>query len=581
MRLNPLRPLVRLAADEHGFTMIFALMVMLVGSLLAAAAFLATNEDVALTRSYTSQQKAYYAALAGIDEYKYQLTANPNYWLTCPTSENPVTKTAKVPVPGNSEEEYEDTTVGANGHATCTSGLQATIIETSGTASGTFRIESTGFSGGKKRSLVATFTHPGFLNYAWVSNFEVEDPGTFTPEPEHCNYYYNERKLISESKLLVEGKKYPNELKECPGIPFINGDEILGPFHTNDAVSMCEVFGVKPTFGRENNKPPDKIEMDQGNYQDTITFGCGAGYEIAKGAEYTTKGATLFPPATDNELLETATLKLHGRTVIELVEGKPNTLNITSYNFGEKKFVTKAGQPWPANGVIYVANEKECPVKYSPFVYDANYKEDEEKPNCGNVYIKGKYTEQLTVAAQNDIIVIGNIITSHEGAEPNGKPTGNATLGLIANGYVRIYHPVTTGSRNEREPGGCNATNQNAAADPVRKWGSIENPVVDAAILSTNHSWIVDNFMCGAALGTLTVWGVIAQDWRGRVTAGAGKGGYLKSYNYDERLKTKQPPNFLSPTTTSWFVTRETQSCEGPTVAEKNALGEKGRCPVL
>ena len=81
--------------------------------------------------------------------------------------------------------------------------------------------------------------------------------------------------------------------------------------------------------------------------------------------------------------------------------------------------------------------------------------------------------------------------------------------------------------------------------------------------------------MCGANLGELTVWGVIAQDWRGRVTAGSGGAGYAKNYNYDERLKTKQPPNFLSPTTTSWYVSRETQPCEGKTTAEG------GKCPIL
>jgi len=558
MRLKLPTPLRALASDERGFTMFFALMVMLVSSLLAAAAFLATNEDVALTRSYGSQQKAYFAALAGIDEYKFQLSADPNYWLTCPT-------TAKASVPGATEEEDEVTTLGANGHALCTANSQPTIIETSGTASGTFRIESTGFSGGKQRSIVATFTHPGFLNYAWVSNYEVEDPSTFTPEPAHCAHYYNERVELSKST-------YPKELTECPGIPFIGGDELLGPFHTNDAVDICQYQGT-PTFGRSGHKPPDRIEMNEGHYQDTA-FGCGAGLETF--GEYTTKGATLFPPATDNELLETADLQLKGRTVIELVAGTPNTLNITSYNFATKKFVTKTKEPWPANGVIYVANEIECPVKYSPFVYDQNYKEDEEKPNCGNVYVKGKYTEQLTIAAQNDIIIIGNLTTTHKESEPEeGKPTENATLGLIANGFVRIYHPVTTGTENKREPGKCNATNQTAATDLPRKWGSIENPEIDAAILSTDHSWIVDNFMCGAPLGTLTVWGVIAQDWRGRVTAGAGAGGYFKSYNYDERLKTKQPPNFLSPTTTSWFVTRETQPCEGPTTAEG------GKCPIL
>jgi hypothetical protein len=535
--------------------MVVALMVMLVGSLLATAAFVATNEDVALTRSYTSQQKAYFAAQAGIEVYKYQLTANPNYWQACPKTEASPAPT----VPGTTDESYEYKTLGANKNATCTSSKQATIIETSGTASGTFRVESTGFSGGRKRSIVATFTHPGFLNYAWVSNYEVEDPSTFTPAPTHCNHYYKERKLIAEGKIEIESKKFPKELEECPAIPFIGGDELNGPFHTNDGVAICQEALGKPSFGRESTGT-DVLEMNQGHYQSTLG-GCSAGLELF--GKYTEAGATLFPPLTDNELLETAEseYKFKGRTVITLEGTK---LKVTTYNFSTLPAKPNATveKPFPTNGVIYVENEKECPVTYSPFVYDKNYTEEEEKPNCGTVYIRGKYTQSLTVAAQKDVVVIGNITTTTEGEKANLKPTENSTLGLIANGFVRIYHPVTTGTENKREPGTCNAKNQNATED-FRKWGSITNPIVDAAILSTNHSWIVDNFMCGAGLGTLTVWGVIAQEWRGRVTAGTGKAGYLKDYNYDERFKAKQPPNFLSPTTTDWKVTRETEPPKG------------------
>jgi hypothetical protein len=575
MRLKATAPLRRLAHDEHGFTMIFALMVMLVGSLLATAAFVATNEDVSLNRSYTSSQKAYFAALAGVDEYKFQLTANPNYWLTCPAAENPVTKGVKVPVPGATEEEYAVKTIGANGHPACTANVQATIIETSGTASGTFRVEATGYSGGKERSIVATFTHPGFLNYAWEDNFEVEDPSTFEPAPLHCAFYYNERKEISEGKKEVEGKKLPKELAECPPIPFIAGDEINGPFHTNDSVDICS-FGGSPSFGREKHKPPDKLEFNGGHYESS-TFGCGGSLELF--GAYTEEGPTLFPPSTDNELLETATVKTKGRTVIELESNHtPNTMTVTTYNFTTKKFVTEKERAWPTNGVFYAANEGTCVAKYSPFVANKNYEKDETEPNCGNIYVKGSYTESLTIAAQKDVIVIGNITTTHEtsGSEIN-KPLGNATLGLIANGFVRIYHPVTvSGGTQERKKCGSGSTNMTEASDP-RKWGSLKNPIIDAAILSTNNSWIVDNFNCGAELGTLTVWGVIAQYWRGRVTGGIteGGGGYLKSYNYDERLKSKQPPNFLSPTTTDWKITRETQPCEGKTVSEG------GRCPVL
>ena len=107
---------------------------------------------------------------------------------------------------------------------------------------------------------------------------------------------------------------------------------------------------------------------------------------------------------------------------------------------------------------------------------------------------------------------------------------------------------------------GCaeKATNLNSTEDP-NHWGSLENPVIDAAILSTKHSWIVDNYKCGEQLGKLNVWGSIAQFWRGPVgTSGNSGTGYIKNYNYDQRLATQQPPNFLSPSSTSWKLSRET-----------------------
>ena len=40
---------------------------------------------------------------------------------------------------------------------------------------------------------------------------------------------------------------------------------------------------------------------------------------------------------------------------------------------------------------------------------------------------------------------------------------------------------------------------------------------IEAAMLAINHSFIVDNYNCGAKLGTLTVKGAIAQKYRGAV----------------------------------------------------------------
>jgi Tfp pilus assembly protein PilX len=528
MCLRRSKLLRRLGHDERGFTMIVALMVMFIATLLAAAAFVATTEDAALTRTNTNQQKAYFAALAGINAYKYQITANPNYWQTCPKTESP----AKLPVPGATEEEYSVKTLGANGNATCTSGKQATIVETSGTASGTFRVQSTGYSAGKERSIIATFNHPGFLDYVFLSNYEVEDPSTLPTKPTECAHYYEERKEM-------------NLLTKCPAIEFLPGDNLNGPFHTNDAVEVCSAGFEAPTFGRKGKK--DRIEMNGGHYGAQF---CGANLTLEESSIYTEEGSTLFPPETDNELLETAEYKFSGRTVIELKTGSPNTMTVKTYNFVTSKYNTVETKNWPKNGVIYVENHGTCAIEYSPFKYDQQYKEEEEKPNCGTVYVKGNYTESLTLAAQDDVVINGNIETT---PFTNGEPTGNATLGLIANNFVRLYHPVTTGSQNTNT--NCNANNQSSGEDS-RGWGSLKEPVIDAALLSTDHSWIVDNFECGNSLGEITIWGAIAQDWRGRVTAGNNP--YLKNYNYDERLATKQPPSFLSPTSTSWKVARET-----------------------
>jgi hypothetical protein len=119
-------------------------------------------------------------------------------------------------------------------------------------------------------------------------------------------------------------------------------------------------------------------------------------------------------------------------------------------------------------------------------------------------------------------------------------------LGLIANNFVRVAHRVTR--TDPTNPSSC--TTENSAQHPAV--GDLE---IDAAILSLNHSFIVDNYACGASLGTLTVFGAIAQRFRGPVGTSAGTG-YIKDYNYDDRLKYRSPPYFLEPVSAAWHVVR-------------------------
>jgi hypothetical protein len=418
----------------------------------------------------------------------------------------------------------------------CEEKKQAAIIETASSASGTFRIESTGISpgtceGGKSctRSIVATFTHPGFINYVFVSNYELADPGTLEPEPKDCEHWYKERQ--------------EKNIKDCTDFPWINEDKLEGPFHTNDA---ADISGT-PVFGRPGHN--DAVEMDGGYYGGTPKI---------EGKGYTEAGPILLPPETDAELVEAAGLKKTGRTVIVLKEGTPNTMEIT--NKGETTTV-----PFPANGVVSVQNgPKGCGVKYfAPLIPLSHYTAAVDG-ECGNVYIKGKYTESLTVVAGNDLIMTGNLTTT--GGEAGAAPTGVATLGLIADNYVRLYHPVKekcgfSKCEDKESFGGlytCNDEDAEAAEKPEFGLG-LKNPIIDAAILSTKHSWGVDNFGCGKSLGEIIIWGTIAEDWRGRVTCCAAGGDYLKNYKYDTRLATNQPPSFLAPSTTgAWKVERET-----------------------
>ena len=57
--------------------MIIAMGVMLVTSLLLTASFLATQGDIRLSHTDTAQKEAYYAALAGVQEFEYQMQVNP------------------------------------------------------------------------------------------------------------------------------------------------------------------------------------------------------------------------------------------------------------------------------------------------------------------------------------------------------------------------------------------------------------------------------------------------------------------------------------------------------------------------
>ncbi|MGH2394463.1 MAG: hypothetical protein ACRDGH_13420, partial [Candidatus Limnocylindria bacterium] len=205
--------------------------------------------------------------------------------------------------------------------------------------------------------------------------------------------------------------------------------------------------------------------------------------------------------------------------------------------------------------IIYVNNVAggQCTsVTYSP--YNVSYSSSgvtggtgPATSDCGTVYVSGSYNQSLTIAADADIIISGPVTKLVWAPAP--------VLGLVANNFVRVMHGVS-GRLPDKDQ--CNGgTNQTSNPDLT-----LEDVTIDAAILAIKHSFIVDNYDCGAPLGELTVNGAIAQFFRGTVGKTGGQG-YLKDYNYDDRLAVAQPPYLFDIASSSWHIFRETLCVPG------------------
>ena len=156
---------------------------------------------------------------------------------------------------------------------------------------------------------------------------------------------------------------------------------------------------------------------------------------------------------------------------------------------------------------------------------------------CGDVYVHGTYSQSLTIASEKDVIVDGDITRN-----------GDALLGLIANNFVRVYHPVP-------QPRLQQLLHERHGHDERRRRSTPRSSRCSTPSRSTTTT-------AATPLGKLTVNGVIAQKFRGPVGRGSGNSkvnGYTKRYNYDDRLRFRSPPHFLDPVQSAWRIARYTE----------------------
>lgn len=548
----------RLTADDRGFTLITVVVTMSVLGMFAVAAWGAATGDIPFARKDQDRKRALEAAQAGVDWYAYRLRVNPDYWLKCADDDDdnapltlegpPKTGTAgwRTIAGGSAKFRVELLNITKNGAPVpCdTSDPWNTALQ-----KGFLRVRATGFANGQYRSIIANLQQASeFVRYVYFSNWETMDP-----------QISGVTALAGDGKSICDRPRTQRDAASgnprCVQIQFGSGDEINGSLHTNDET----VYACEATFGRNEG---DTFETTTDNWY----VGGSGGYSCSGG-----------PPEFKATRKKTSTLDLpSGNQALDQIASPAYTFyGQTCLDFhGDEIWVYRAGgtavghpqwsstdpatgrgsikctgtvekMPLPENGVIYVRSAGgSCTSNYG-IASRTSYTNSE---SCGDVAVRGNYSSGITIGAQNDIVVYGDL-TRTDGTD--------ALLGLIANNYVRVYHPMTGDPFGRAYDSGnpCNGLG-NVSYDIVNE--------IEASILSLKHSFQVDNYGCGSALGTLKVTGSIAQYYRGTVgmfRSSGNSSGYVKDYQYDDRLLRSQPPYFLAPANAEgrWKINRRSE----------------------
>ncbi len=580
------RSMRRPAGDDEGIALITVMGAMAVLTSFALGALAFALQTGPVSRKAQDSVTALAAAQAGIDDYISRLNVNPTYYSVNATgvdTTNPAFSGGS-PVPGSAAASFRYR-------------LLTTPSDTA--RNGFIRLQSSGSSRGVTKTLTGKLAQKGFLNYIYYTDVEALDPifwrtdqvgatvngsgGYSSGSPAQTHVYYAAQAKVAEicTNHYYQGRSAPTYTGSstapyvdynqstgtsvnatagatvrfsCSEIQFTGGDTIQGPLHSNDALqvngaanftdrqtetSWADTATPAPTAAKRwwgtattlAGYPPVyalPLSMPATNTQ-LIGYA-----STSEGCAY--KGETKITFAgTSMKVLSPQTTSAPSRCLDTANRNLEQTVDIPSV-----VYVDDSTSSCSSTGVGYpVAGEDAT----SPTIAGRDRKTTSYNCQYGNAFVSGTLNDQVTVATKRDIVVVGDI------RYQNGT-LGSDVLGLIPNGSVWVYNPV-------------NSSNVNllSAGSSVHR--------IDAAILSVQHSFLVQNWNLGtprspsSATGDkLTVNGAIAQRARGPVGTGSATAvstGYLKNYVYDARLRYLPPPYFLAPESSPYSVVQLSQ----------------------
>ncbi len=515
--------------------MIIAITVVLLMTLIPLTIFSGAINQLPLARHDQDHESALAAAEAGVDDYLNHLAQNSNYWTY---------SAANPPPDGNQAFNTWVQVAGPSANGEC---FRYDVDTSSTAATGIVYLTSSGkrlanISGGCAstgviRTVSLGLRRQGFLDYLWLTDYEITDPvltGASTSACKHRAWQYNSTTGSYGPSLSAN--------PSCSIVYWTSLSSLNGPVHSNDGLYVCgspAFLGNTDTYYNSptSNNQPNSLKFGGGG---TVLnpLGCANSpvYGVSNPPQPVAGSFLAFPPANtsirnqaDGALGGTGCLYT-GPTTITL--NAAGTMNVTSPATKSTNSGCGPGSALslPANGVVYVQN---VPAAGS----DPNHSSCSGNACLGDVNVSGTLKGQLTIASMDDIDITGNLVY-HQ------FPGGNDVLGLVADNDVAVVHAA-------------NAT----------VWDDL---TIDAAIMSLNHSFYVQNWATGSNAAcsgshpcavpgahSLIVNGVITQEFRGPVGTFSGsppvlQSGYNKDYSYDSRLKYLSPPFFLSPTQSAW-----------------------------
>lgn len=585
----PPSPRSNTAPSDRGSTLLMVLVTMTVLALMVSVGLNHALGSVQRSDRSADWKQALAAAESGVDDYLSRLNRNDNYWRTADCGnvalrgDPAVTQTVSNCSWGSGTAlgwRAVDGAPGAQFH------YDVDVSETA--VNGTILLRSTGRVNGVTRTVQSILRRGGFGEFLYYTVYETVDPANEAVYGTNNSYAQRNcaRYHWADPARPVATRTDPAYLNYtsyyCQAIQFGGADRINGPLHTNDTMLISGAPRFTGTTSTSDPScqsttgaavPATRCYRASGSANPTFAKGISYHQEIGLPTsigdlrQYVTPGGvaaarlgclytgptrikfsvsggaaqmTVWSPWSGRS--GGAALNPGCGSTTNLRSSAGATVAVPSDKLILVQDVPQAQSSPPSGACATGAIGDDLPV-----ASDFNSTLDNADCRYGTLYTEGTFKGRLTMSTDNNIVVTGDLTYA-------GGDNGTDALGLIAGNSVNVYHPVDRTQYCEAYDSKNRCTRTAYRYRNLNRNGNrpvLQNVSVNAAILTLQHSFGVQSYQYGAQLGTLKVYGSIAQRFRGPVGTTAGTG-YAKNYIYDTRLRYAPPPYFLDPVKSGW-----------------------------